>query len=198
MNLEELTKGINAEVENLKALKKERSDLKAQTIQTIDKNCKDIVLPVLEAYTKILQSIDFALDSTGFSMPNQNGYCGKPLSCGLKMYMTGTWIGFTLTSRADIGCGRSSRSYGCTNIDYAPYWLSVENTQKSVNDITEVFCEYLQKCVDVLNLSSAAVAAQVQKLKDALSASNTVQKNEDGTVEITLGGVRYIGTVVKE
>jgi hypothetical protein len=198
MDLEELTKGINAEVENLKALKKERSDLKAQTIQTIDKNCRDIVLPVLESYTKILQSIDFALDSTGFSMPNQDEYCGRPLPCGLKMYMSGVWIGFTLTSRADIGCGRSSHSCGCTDIDYAPYWLSVENAQKSIKELTEVFCAYLQKCADVLNLSSASVAVQVQKLKDALSASNTVQKNEDGTVEITLGGVRYRGTVIKE
>lgn len=198
MNLEELTKGINAEVENLRALKKERANLDMETRATIDKNCRDIVMPVLESYSKILQSVDNALDSTGYSMPSSAAYCGKPLPCGLKMYMTGTWIGFTLRDRADIGCGRSTRSCGCGNIDYAPYWLSVENTQKSVNDITEVFCEYLQKCVDVLNLSSATVAAQVQKLKDALSASNTVQKNDDGTVEITLGGVRYRGTVVKE
>ena len=198
MNLEELTKGINAEVENLRALKKERSDLDAQTRKTIDKNCRDIVLPVLEAYTKILQSIDRALDSTGFSMPSQAEYCGKSLPCGLKMYMTGVWIGFTLTCASDIGCGRSSHSIGCTNIDYAPYWLSVENAQKSVNEFTEVFCEYLQKCVNVLQLSSACVADKVQKLKDALSASNTVQKNDDGTVEITLGGVKYRGTVVKE
>lgn len=198
MDLEELTKGINAEVENLKALKKERSDLKAQTIQTIDKNCRDIVLPVLNSYSKILQSIDDALTDTGCSMPSTNNYYDRPLPCGLKMYMSGAWIGFTLTSRAGIGCGRSSHSCGCTNIDFAPYWLSVEGAQKSVGELTEVFCEYLQECVDVLNRSSASVAAEVRKLKDALSASNTVQKNEDGTVEITLGGVRYRGTVIKE
>lgn len=198
MDLEELTKGINAEVENLRALKKERSDLKAQARKTIDKNCCDIVLPVLEVYTKILQGIDSALDSTGFEKPNQAEYCGKLLPCGLKMHMSGVWIGFTRTNDRDIGCGRSSRSCGCTNIDYAPYWLSAESTQRSVNELTEVFCGYLQKCVDVLKLSSASVAAEVQKLKDALSASNTVQKNEDGTVEITLGGVRYRGTVIKE
>ncbi len=198
MDLEELTKGINKEVENLRALKKERSELKSQTSQTIDKNCKDIVLPVLEAYSKILQGIDDALDSTGSSIPQTEGYYGRPLPCGLKMYLSGVWIGVGCANSADVGYGRSSRSCGCTNIGYAPYWLSVENAQKSVNELTEAFCEYLQKCADVLKLSSAAVAAEVQKLKDVLSASNTAQKNEDGTVEITLGGVRYRGTVIKE
>ena len=197
MDLEELTKGINKEVENLRALKKERSVLTAQTRQTIDKNCRDIVLPVLGKYSDILQSIDSAVSDTGCDMPRTENYYGKPLPCGLKMYISGAWVGFGRTA-SDIGWGRSSRSCGCTNIDYAPYWLSVENAQKSVNELTEAFCEYLQKCVDVLKLSSASVAAEVQKLKDALSASNTVQKNDDGTVEITLGGVKYRGTVVKE
>jgi len=198
MDLEELTRGINAEVENLSKLKKERADLKAQTSQTVDKNCKDIVLPVLAAYSKILQSVDSALSDTGCDMPSTVDYYGRLLPCGLKMYLSGVWIGFGRKSSDTIGCGHSSRSCGCTDIEYAPYWLSVENTQKSVDELTEVFCEYLQKCVNKLKLSSASVAAQVQKLKDALSASNTVQKNEDGTVEITLGGVRYIGTVAKE
>ena len=197
MDLEELAKGIDKEVNNLRALKKERSDLKAQTRQTIDKNCRDIVLPVLEKYSHILQSIDGAVSDTGCNMPSFDDYYGKPLPCGLKMYISGVWVGFGRVA-SDIGCGRSSRSCGCTNTDYAPYWLSVENTQKSVNEFTKYFCEYLQKCTDVLKLSSASVAAEVQKLKDALSASDTVQKNEDGTVEITLGGVRYIGTVVKD
>lgn len=197
MNLEELTKGINAEVENLNALKKERSDLKAQVSQTIDKNCRDIVLPVLESYSKILYSIYSALDCTGKPMPSQNEY-NKFTPCGLKVHMTGTWIGFKTVTNETVGYGRSSHSCGCTNREFAPYWLSVESTQKSVNELTEVFCEYLQECTDVLKLSSASVAAEVQKLKDALSASDTVQKNEDGTVEITLGGVRYIGTVAKE
>lgn len=198
MNLEELAKGIDKEVDNLRVLKKERSDLEAQTRQIIDKNCRDIVLPVLEKYSYILQSIDNALSSTGFEKPCQAEYCDKLLPCGLKMQMSGVWIGFTRTNGGDIGYGASSRSCGCTEIEYAPYWLSAESTQRSVNELTEVFCEYLQRCADVLYLSSASVAEQVQKLKDALSASDTVQKNEDGTVEITLGGVKYRGTVVKD
>ena len=197
MNLEELTKGISAEVENLNALKKERSDLKAQVSQTIDKNCRDIVIPVLESYSKILQSIDSALDCTGEAMPSHNDF-NKSLPCGLSVYMHGTWIGLRVSTGVSVGYGRSSHSTGCMDRAFAPYWLSVESTQKSVNELTEVFCEYLQECADVLKLSSASVAAEVQKLKDAISASDTVQKNEDGTVEITLGGVRYIGTVVKE
>lgn len=197
MNLEELTKGINEEVENLNALKQERSDLKAQTSQTIDKNCRDIVIPVLMAYSTILQSIDKALDGTGHSTPSQTPY-QKLLPCGLKVHMSGTWIGFRTINDVRVGCGRTSRSVGCTDRAFAPYWLSVEDTQKSMNELTEVFCEYLQECVNVLKLSSASVASEVQKLKDALSASDTVQKNEDGTVEITLGGVRYVGTVIKE
>jgi hypothetical protein len=197
MNLEELTKGINAEVENLNALKKERSDLKAQISQTVDKNCRDIVLPVLESYSKILQSIDSALDCTGKPMPSQNDF-NKFIPCGLKVQMVGTWIGFKTVTNEQVGYGRSSHSAGCMDRAFAPYWLSVESTQKSVNELTEVLCEYLQKCADVLNITSDSVAAEVQKLKDALSASDTVQKNEDGTVEITLGGVRYIGTVARE
>lgn len=129
-------------------------------------------------------------------MPNQSDY--KFIPCGLKVCMHGTWIGFKTVTNENVGYGRSSHSCGCTDRAFAPYWLSVESTQKSVDELTEVFCEYLQECADVLKLSSASVAAEVQKLKDALSASNTVQKNEDGTVEITLGGVRYIGTIAKE
>lgn len=199
MNLEELTKGINAEVENLEVLKKERSDLKAQTAQTIDKNCRDIVLPVLRAYHNILLSIYDALENTGHSIPCQVDYNGKVLPCGLSVVMRDTLIGFGNGGfGVTVSIGRSTASTGCTDISYAPYWLSVEGTQKCVDELTKIFCVYLQKCADVLKLSFDSVAAEVQKLKDALSASNTVQKNEDGTVEITLGGVRYVGTVVRE
>lgn len=197
MNLEELTKDINAEVENLAALKRERTELKEQISQAIDKNCRDIILPVLASYSKILHSIDSALDCTGCIMPSQNDF-NKFIPCGLKVQMCGAWIGFKTATGEQVGYGRSSHACGCMDRAFAPYWVSVENTQKSLDELTEVFCEYLQKCADTLKLSSATVAAEVQKLKDTLSASNTVQKNDDGTVEITLGGVRYVGTVVKE
>jgi prefoldin subunit 5 len=81
---------------------------------------------------------------------------------------------------------------------YAPYWVTAERTQQTLDKLTEQFCRYLGSCVERLKTTSASLASEVEKLKNILSTSDTVEHRDDGTVEITLGGVRYIGTVVKE
>jgi hypothetical protein len=198
--LKSLAENIKKEAENVEALRVEKSVAEEKIRDTLDKNCTEIILPVLKEYSDLLGVIAHALGGSAY-LPSQSGYRNRELKCGLTMYLSDCHIGYKCSyssSELIIGVGQSSRSTGCRSLVMAPYWVTAESTQQTLNELTEWFCEYLGTCVECLKSTSASLASEVEKLKNMLAASDTVQKNEDGTVEITLGGVRYVGTVVKE
>jgi hypothetical protein len=166
--------------------------------QAVNKNYKDIVKPVLQQYSDLLAVIGHALDGHS-NMPSTEGVCREYLSDGLQVNICRTYIGFRSYKdgyTCEVGVGQATRTDGCTSLNYS-CWASVDGAKKSLDELTERFCMYLESCITKLKDVSASLTAEVQRLKDILSASNTVQKNEDGTVEITLGGVHYKGTVMK-
>ena len=195
-----LTENIKKEAENVEALRVEKSVAEEKIRDTIDKNCTEIILPVLKEYSDLLGVIAHALGGNAY-LPSQRSYQSRELKCGLTMYLNDCYVGYKHPSGSGtliIGVGQSSRSTGCRNLVMAPYWVTAESTQQTLNELTEWFCEYLGTCVERLKSTSASLASEVEKLKNMLAASDTVEHRDDGTVEITLGGVRYIGTVVKE
>lgn len=196
--LEKLISNIKAETKNVESLRKEKSVAEENIRQAVNKNYKDIVKPVLQQYSDLLAVIARALDGSG-RMPSTEGVCREYLSDGMQIDICRTYIGFKAYKDGrvcEVGIGQSTRTDGCTSLNYS-CWASVDGAKKSLDELTERFCVYLQSCIIKLEDVSASLTTEVQRLKDILSASNTVQKNEDGTVEITLGGVRYKGTVMK-
>lgn len=198
--LKSLTENIKKEAENVEALRVEKSVTEEKIRDTINKNYTEIILPVLKEYSDLLRVIAHALGSSAY-LPSQSRYRSHELKCGLTMYLNDCYIGYKQPNGSGtliIGVGQSSRSTDCRSLMMAPYWVTAESTQQTLNELTEYFCEYLGTCVECLKSTSASLASEVEKLKNMLSASDTVEHREDGTVEITLGGVRYIGTVAKE
>lgn len=196
--LKSLTENIKKEAKNVEALRVEKSAAEGKIRDIVDKNCKEIILPVLKEYSDLLGVITHALGGTAY-LPSQSKYRNRELKCGLTMYLSDCYIGYKWpNSNMTIGVGQSSRSTGCCSLDMAPYWITAESTQQTLNELTEWFCEYLGTCVECLKSTSASLASEVEKLKNMLSASDTIEHRDDGTVEITLGGVRYIGTVARE
>ena len=198
--LKSLTENIKKEAENVEALRVEKSVAEEKIRDTLDKNCKEIILPVLEEYSDLLGVIAHALGSSAY-MPSQSKYRNRELKCGLTMYLSDCYIGYKLPSGSGtltIGVGQSSRSTGCRSLVMAQYWITAESTQQTLNELTELFCEYLGTCVECLKSTSASLASEVEKLKNMLSASDTVEHRDDGTVAVTIGGKRFVGTLIEE
>lgn len=197
--LSTLISSIKAEATNVESLRKEKSVAEDNIRKAVDKNYKDIIKPVLQQYSDLLAVIAHALDGPD-KMPSTEVACREYLSDGLQVSICSTYVGFRSYKdgrTCEVGVGQSCITDGCPSLYYS-CWASVDGAKKSLDELTGRFCGYLESCITKLKDASVSLTAEVQKLKDILSASNTVQKNEDGTVEITLGGVRYVGTVAKE
>ena len=198
--LKSLTENIKKEAENVEALRVEKSVTEEKIRDTIDKNCKEIILPVLKEYSDLLGVIAHALGGSAY-LPSQSGYRNRELKRGLTMYLSDCYIGYKCSyssSVLTIGVGQSSRSTGCRSLVMAPYWVTAESTQQTLNELTEWFCKYLGTCVECLKSTSASLASEVEKLKNMLSASDTVEHRDDGTVAVTIGGKRFVGTLIEE
>lgn len=198
--LKSLTESIKKEAENVEALRVEKSVTEEKIRDTIDKNCTEIILPVLKEYSDLLGVIAHALGGNAY-LPSQSRYHNRELKCGLTMYLSDCYIGYKHPNGSGtliIGVGQSSRSTGCRSLVMAPYWVTAESTQQTLNELTEWFCEYLGTCVECLKSTSASLASEVEKLKNMLAVSDTVEHRDDGTVAVTIGGKRFVGTLTEE
>ena len=199
--LKSLAENIKKEAENVEALRVEKSVAEEKIRDTIDKNCTEIILPVLEEYSDLLGVIAHALGGNVY-LPSQSSYRNRELKCGLTMYLSDCYVGYKRqpysSSTLIIGVGQSSRATGCRSLTMAPYWATAESTQQTLNELTEWFCEYLGTCVECLKSTSASLASEVEKLKNMLAASDTVEHRDDGTVAVTIGSKRFVGTLIEE
>ena len=199
-SIKSLTESIRKEAESVEALKKEKAATEAEICEAVDKNCKEIILPVLKQYSDLLAVIAHALGS-GDLLPSTSAFSGYSFCDKLEMQLTYTYIGFVSKvsgSPLGIGVGQSCRSTGCKDLRYAPYWITAERTQQTLDELTEQFCKYLGPCVERLKSTSASLASEVEKLKNILSTSDTVEHRDDGTVAVTIGGKRFVGTLIEE
>ena len=196
-SIKALTENIRKEAANIESLKKEKAATEAEICDAVDKNCKEIILPVLQQYSDLLAVIAHALGSADL-LPSASVFNGYIICDKLETVLNSTYIGFkskVSDCNLGVGVGQSCRSTGCRDLRYAPYWVTAERTQQTLDVLTEQFCKYLGSCVERLKSTSASLAAEVEKLKNILSTSDTVVHRDDGTVEIQLGGKTYIGKV---
>lgn len=198
--LKSLTENIRKEAKNIESLKKEKADTEAEICETVDKNYKEIILPVLKEYSDLLAVIAHALGSADL-LPSASAFNGYSICDKLEMQLTSCYIGFVSKVSGcslGVGVGQGCRSTRCKDLRYAPYWVTAERTQETLDKLTEQFCRYLDSCVERLKSISASLASEVEKLKNILSTSDTVVHRDDGTVAVTIGGKRFVGTLTEE
>lgn len=198
--IKSLTENIRKEAENVESLRKEKANTEGEICSAVDKNCKEIILPVLQEYSDLLAVIAHALGSADL-LPSASICDGYSICDKLEMVLNSTYIGFMSrvgSCSLGVGVGQSCRSIGCSDLRYAPYWVTAERTQETLDKLTEQFCRYLDSCVERLKSTSASLASEVEKLKNILSTSDTVEHRDDGTVAVTIGGKRFVGTLIEE
>ena len=199
-SIKSLTENIRREAANVESLKKEKAATEAEICEAVDKNCKEIILPVLQEYSDLLAVIAHALGSADL-LPSASTISGYSICDKLTIQLTSCYIGFVSNVSGcslGVGVGQSCRSTGCKDLRYAPYWVTAERTQQTLDVLTEQFCKYLGSCVERLKSTSASLASEVEKLKNILSTSDTVVHRDDGTVAVTIGGKRFVGTLIEE
>lgn len=82
---------------------------------------------------------------------------------------------------------------------YAKYWtkhfMTVENTIKRADVMRKAYSVFLEHCAENCDERIANLKNTLKELSETLSGSTSVTEKEDGTIELTLNGKTYVGTV---
>lgn len=126
---------------------------------------------------------------------NSNGYylSIKSDHYSFRPYYTSNATGWTDPLDSDCNWANKEQAIAFSEI------LSTEDKAEAI--LSEVCKQYADLFAEVLKKVDAdneILSEKLKTLSDYLSDSHTVEEKEDGTVEIHLGGKKYIGKVVEE
>lgn len=205
MDLNELKKEVLTMAEKSKELKDERANLKSEICKIARKNAEEIVIPYIKEMKNFMEKIKNMADGTPaysdkkFYLPISSA--GYELRIRSSSY--GVDVFFTCTGDCpwnkliNYGGDWASLCNGDRLFHFSDWLLTEEKAQEFVEKIQEKYVDILEAWADCLEASNKSLAETVKRLSDMLKTSSTVEKHDDGTVEIHLGGRTYIGTVIE-
>lgn len=79
--------------------------------------------------------------------------------------------------------------------DFEDIFSSEDSTIKFIDKMTALFCERFKKYEKELDKQNSSLREALATILDKLSNASAVDEKPDGTIEITLNGKTYIGTV---
>jgi hypothetical protein len=209
MDLNELKKQIEAETEKTVALKKEKKELENNIKRTIYKNLKEIVTPVISEMNSFLQMIRdksgvcFRYDderfplALGLNVPDYYSFEIKINSYGLYLnfgkHTSYGWTRDVATPDYEY-TKRDVFDYG-HHLYLSEWFYSEEKAMELVDICREKYVKILDYYASALRNENDSLATAIELLKDTYAKSHCVEHNEDGTVEIHLGGKTYKPTL---
>lgn len=78
------------------------------------------------------------------------------------------------------------------------FFGSEEKTLATLAFIRQFVVKVLQSMHDYISVKNTELAESLDKLREVVSNSRSIETKEDGTIEIMLGGKTYIGTVKEQ
>lgn len=195
MELNELKeKALLLKEENTK-LHNEVNVKKAEFAQTIRKNFVEIIVPYIRDMNGFIKNLKFRFNEQSKRLIDTNQISfGKSLS----------WWGITIFYK-------EWKSYGLdTYITYeesyqkldANQWMSLAEFFESVDAcnsfIKQLNADYsllIESAIKQYETENPILAETLQNLTEKIRNSSCVEQKEDGSIEITINGKTYIGTV---
>lgn len=206
MDLNELKSQITAQADDVQAKRKEVRELRDKLTHTVSKNIDSVLKPWLEESNGLLDVLYKKAGSTPNFEEIKDEVYHKSGTYSRVMVRASVWRMDVVIMDVVIydGYSSSDSQYVCggTNLSQshlevgAGVFLTEEDTQKFIdNYLIPDYIKVLEAWEQFLRRESASLADTIAKYKEQLSKAHTVQQNEDGTVEIQLGGKTYIGHV---
>lgn len=196
MELSEVFDKVKVQAQKTAELRAQNAAAKEQLSKVIDDNCREILLPEMANLLQILELTDTLHDAPDeisrlLEIEGQKVYV-KACSRYTEIKYYDKYNNF---NSCDIHYGMSCKSTGCTKLSAATFLSSVERTRSIISELRITVAEYLEKSIPAFEAENKELAESISELQSWLKTSDTVQQNDDGTVEFKIGGKTYIGTV---
>jgi len=81
---------------------------------------------------------------------------------------------------------------------WIPHFMTVDGTLKRTEVLKKAYAVMLNECAENCDERISNLKNTLKELSETLSGSTSVTEKEDGTIELTLNGKTYVGTVKEE
>lgn len=210
LSLEELKTKVMDEADKAKQLSTERAEQKSKVCAIVRKNLEAIVVPYIKEMNNFLQAVrDKAVGSPKFEELIVNIPLGEDIdgnySLRLRVSSYGVNLDYTNHGMGYFSCylqykdSREDKIYRYQyEFNLRNVFITEDKALSLVDCIKDQYVIVLNAWANYLKDSNEQYAKAIEDLKNMLSASHAVETKEDGTVEIMLGGKKYVGRIAEE
>lgn len=196
MDLNELRNQITSQAESVKSQRDEAAALKKELAEKIKKNIVEILNPWIDDERKLCDTLYHKAGETpSIEEVRETLYGNSKVTVQLRYSAWGVrMLYYNSSHTCDFGSVRSF--YDDDFVATGDLFINEENTMQLINGrLTDAFIKVLGYWEVFLKEKSSSLSDTIAAYRDMLSKAHTVEQNEDGTVEIQLGGKTYIGHV---
>lgn len=212
MDLNELKKQIETEMDKNIELQKEKKELESSIRQTVYKNIKTFIEPAIKEMNSFVKLVH---DKTNIFFSYGDNYYPLPLGpdvpdyISLKIRVNSWGVDVMMGKHNSYGWDRNiafpDSEYCKTDVFnygyhlYLSDWFSTEEKTLEVLEICkECYLKLLDHIILKLHNENNSLSTSIELLRETYAKSSCVEHNEDGTVEIHLGDKVYRGTLIKD
>lgn len=210
LSLDELKANVMEQADKAKQLANEKAEQKSKICEIIRKNLETIVVPYIHDMNIFLKTVrDKASYAPKFEDYRVNIPLGKDIddnyilclrvsNYGVDLDYTNRGMGY-FSSYLQYEDSRKDKVYRYQYEFYLRNVFLTEDKALAVVDCAkDQYVHVLNAWASYLKDSNEEYAKAIEDLKNMLSASHAVETKEDGTVEIMLGGKKYVGHIAEE
>ena len=209
LSLDELKAKVMNEADKAKQLSTERAEQKSKVCDTIRKNFETFILPYVKEMNLFMEQIRCKANG---SPSVHNADLNIPLGEGipecyrvdLRANEYGVHVEMTNYGSGYFSHYLDGREFENTICRYQYHFylrnifMTEDKTLELLEKIKERYVIILTAWANYLKDSNEQYAKAIEDLKNMLSSAHAVESKEDGTVEIMLGGKKYVGHIAEE
>lgn len=210
LNLDELKANIMEQADKAKQLANERAEQKSKVCAIVRKNLETIVVPYVLEMNDFLKVVrDKAVGSPPFDEIRVNiplgediakdyTLCLRTSNYGVHIDYTNHGMGY-FSHYLEYKQSREDKIYHYQyEFNLRNVFLTEDKALALVDAIKDQYVIVFNAWANYLKDSNEQYAKAIEDLKDMLASAHTVETKEDGTVEIMLGGKKYVGRIAEE
>ena len=210
LSLDELKANVMEQADKAKLLANEKAEQKSKVCAIVRKNLETIVVPYILDMNAFLKAVrDKAsgfpkFDEIRVGIPlgedidDNYSLCLRTSSYGVNLEFANHGMGY-FSSYLQYKDSRDDKVYRYQyDFNLRNVFITEDKALALVESIKDQYVIVLNKWADYLKDSNEQYAKAIEDLKDMLSSAHAVETKEDGTVEIMLGGKKYVGRIAEE
>lgn len=196
MDLNELKeKALALKEENVK-LHSEIKARKAELAEITKRNFKEIVLPYIQDMNKFIQELnlqDFRIEVKRLLDNSEILLSKECVNYGVKLEF---WEHRVYGIDCQLNYGDTYKKLSTEHwVNLEKFFSSVESCNAFIEELNADYISILCRAVADYEKENPKLTEYLQYLAEKLKTSSCIEKREDGSIEITLNGKTYIGTV---